>query len=313
MTDGQYMVQFKKPDKMGAIALMAVAGAVIGYVLYLTLPTLIELAQNTIYFGVELIVGVTLAMIFLNKSTWVTIHYAIANQLRKVRRAIVHEDPIGVLTTVINRFNNRLVEIDEALVQSDAAIKRQQKGITTAQQKSTNETNLAESARASGLPEVTVTQHVMAAERWTKSADSMQPQAELLDRMQTALEQARDLCAARLEDFKSQKQTKALELDIAQSNKAVASRFKKFFGSNPELEMQDMALEEIERQTSEADAEIDQLMRVVNPMLADADLKKQAEAQQAMAKFNKFTTKALPTGASVVDGVVVKEKEMVKK
>lgn len=305
MIDTQTLAtQFKKPEKIGAIALMVAVGAVIAYAFFRALPTLIELAQETIYFGMEVVIGIVLVMIFLNRQTWITIQYAIANQLRKIRRMVVHLDPIGVLNTAITQFTNKLGEIDEALVASDAARKRQVTAMQTAQKKADNEKAMADQAKRENLPDVQITQHFAACDRWMKAVDGMRPQAELLDKMQTALEQARDLCAAKLEDFKNQKSVKAMELDIAQSNKVVVNRFKKFFGSSPELEMQDMALEEIERQTSEAEAEVDQLMRFVNPMLADADLKKQAETQQAMARFNQFTAKALPAGG-VIEGATV--------
>ena len=98
----------------------------------------------------------------------------------------------------------------------------------------------------------------------------------------------------------------AMKLEALQDGAKAVKGFKRFFGANPDLEMQDLAVEEIERQSTEAEAEIDEFMRVMNPMLENADLKKNADALQAMEKFSSYlgTQKALPE-APIVEGVVV--------
>jgi hypothetical protein len=66
------------------------------------------------------------------------------------------------------------------------------------------------------------------------------------------------------------------------------------FGNNPDLEMQDLAIEEIQRQSFEAEAEIDQFMRVITPRLQQADLQRDADAIEAMEKLNAYTAQSLP-------------------
>jgi len=306
------LANFKKPDRAGGLVLMGVVGLGILYAFYLALPTLIMFAQDTIYFGVEIAVGVVLAMFLFSRDFWSGIFYASQNLIRKMRRAIVREDPIGVLDTVIGRFETKQAEIADAMVQADAARKRQANSIGMMEKKSVNEQQLAKEAQRQSRADVEVSQHLTAAQRWQSSADEMKPMATMLDKMQQSLEQARDLCTSKLEDLKNQKEVLAVKLDAMQASSSAVKRFKNFFGSNPDLQMQIMAVDEIERQCTQDEAELDQFMRQINPVIQSADLQKQADAQAALQKFGNFLKPALSSGP-VVDGHVVAVKESVRK
>ncbi len=298
--------RLRTPEKVGAIVVVLALIAACGGAILHFMDTLVALAQDVVYFGIECVGAVLLAYTLF--TSWDAILLGIGLGLRKFRRMIVHEDPIGVLSEVIDRFTKKLGEIDDALVQQDAARKRQANAIAQAHAKSKLEMGMANAAKTVGKPDVEVAQHLTAADRWDKAADAIQPQLDNLDKMQTALESARDMCAAKVEDFKSQRDAEKIKLDATQAYRGTVSRFKAFFGGDKDLELQDMALDDIERQTTEAEASVDQLMRMVNPMLAEADLKKQAETAAALQKFGAqfAATKAqaaLP--GPTVDGKVV--------
>lgn len=315
--DGQQLAtKFKRPDQIGGLVVMGLVAAGLLYGFWRALPTLIAFAQDTILFGVELAVLAVLAMFLLDPKFWHGLYFWSQNQIRTVRRKIVSEDPIGILDTVIVRFDTKTQEIADAMVQADAARKRQQNSIALMERKSQGEQALCETAQRMVKPDTEIQQHAVAAERWRKAADDMRPMAAMLDKMQLNLEQARDLCGARLDDLRNQREVLKIRLDTMVSSQAAVKRFKSFFGSNPDLEMQTMAVEEIERQSTEAEAEIDQFMRQISPLIQNADLQKQAEAQAALQRFGQFMQKpaaALPAGG-VVDAVsVITVKETVKK
>lgn len=298
--------KFKRPDQLGGMVLVGLAIAIPAALFIYFLDTLITLAENTLYLGVMVAVGVVAAMFLLDPGFWRNVYYWSQNQTRTMRRLIVREDPIGILTTVIKRFETKLVEISDSMVQADGARKRQANAIRQMEQKGEAEKKLADAAVRMSKADSEVAQHGAASDRWMKAANEMRPMADMLDKMQLSLEQARDLCQAKLDDLCNQKDVLAIKLETMKSSQAAVKRFKMFFGSNPDLDMQITAVEEVERQSTEAEAEIDQFMRQIAPALQTADLAKQAAAQDALAKFGRYAQQqALPESSPVLDAHVI--------
>lgn len=292
MSESQSSLPFKKQDKVVAGVLAAVA-AVIGagllYGLYRIMPMLVSLAKNTIVFFAELVVLVILilvvAQLWAERDLFI---YRWKLFARNLRKALVREDPIGVLDTAIKRFEHRLEQIDEQIAAAIGAKKTQEHGIKQTIARADEEDSLAAAAVKLGKGDREVSQHATAAARWRKAAEGMRPMADLMANMQTSLESARDLAQSTLNDLSNQKEVLAIQLTTAQAGKSAVRSLKSFFGSSSETDMAGLAFDEIERQTNEAEAEIEQFMRVMDPMLKTADLKKQAETMDAMKKFQAF-------------------------
>ena len=304
MTDTGHVTAFKKEDKVVASALGVAAAAVVAallYGLYLVMPMLVSLAKNTIvFFG---LMAILVLMVLAAAQVWAerdVFLYKWKLFARNLRKAIVREDPIGVLSTAIQRFEARLEQIDARIAEAIGAKNTQDKGIAKAERQANEEEAKAGAAQRLGRSDREIGLHAMNAKRWRDAADSMRPMAELMANMQTSLEGARDLARTRLDDLINQKQVMAIRLETAQSGKKAVKSLKLFFGSSSDSDMADMAFDEIERQTSEAEAEIDQFMRVMDPMLKSADLSKQAETMAAMQRFSTFSKHALPAAAEVL-------------
>jgi hypothetical protein len=282
----------KGADKF-AFSLLLALGLLIfgafGYGLYLVLPALIELAKNGIVFVGLIFVLIILLLFgyeaFLSRDA---IIYKMQNIARNFRKMVVREDPVGVLDGVIRRLSDKLNGIDDNMIKAEGSIKRQAGSIAKAKKSADNERALALQAKNDNSTQATIAMHAMAAERWEKTAETFVPMKELLSKMASRLVQARDLAGNALENAKNQKSALSLQLETLQDGQAAVRGFKRFFGNNPELQMQEMAVEEIERQSAEAEAEIDQFMRAIDPMLETADLQKRADATQAMARFDAY-------------------------
>lgn len=283
----QSIGSMKQSDKIiGGILIVSVL-SVLGYGFYWILPFLVEMAANTIYFVGELVILGILGMVFLDKNTWRNLYYGWKNISRAMRRAIISSDPIGILDTVVHRYEVKLGEIDDNIVLADAATKRQKNSITEFLKRRDEELNLAKASERQGKP-LQVGQHAAAAERWDSSATEMGPMLQTLAGALTCMERARDLCEVRLEDIKNQKLVLSRRLEALQSGQKAVRKIKSFLGSNPDMEMQEMAVEDIERKSTEALAEIDQFMRVITPAMDAQDLKQSAVQIAAMEKFDKY-------------------------
>lgn len=315
MTDVQIgTTKFKTPDKAGAWTLMALAVIAAGIGLYRLLPALIELAANTIYFGVELAVAAVLAMFLLDPKFWHGVYFWSQNQIRKVRRRIVREDPIGVLDTVIARFEKKLEEVGNYMVEADAARRKQAKSIKVMLDRADNERLLCQTAITNVRPESEIQQHAAASERWQKAADGEKPMAEFLDKMKSGMEQARELCDSKLADRRSQREVLVIKFETAKATTGAVKGFKRFFGSNPDLELESMAIDEIESDSFRAESEIDDFMQKVTPMLKGEDLQRKANAAAALDKLGAFVSKGALPAVGVVEAIsVTTVKETVQK
>lgn len=283
--------QMKPSDKIIGVILLAVAAGAVGWGLFFLLPLLIVLAQNAVYFFLELAVALALAIVVLSPDTWRNAYYGWQNISRKIRKLIISSDPIGILNTVLRQYAAKLNEIDSNIVETDAATKRQKASIRTSIKSRDEELAMAKEAERLGK-DLQVRQHAMAAQRWATAADEAEPMLKTLTDALAGLERARDYCAVQLEDYESQKEVLSLKLEAFQSGQKAIRKLKGFFGRNPEMEMAELAVEDIERKSTEAMAEIDQFMRVMTPKLDAQDLKRSAEQTVAMDKFNLFLTGA---------------------
>lgn len=301
-------LNMKQSDWLVAGLLALIALAVGGYALWVLLPIMITLAANTIIFAGELVVLAVLAIVLLDKNTWLTVLYKWKNISRSMRKAVVRENPIGVLDTVIERFSAKLKEIQKNVVSAIAARKRQDNAIADCMKKQDAENNLAIAAKRQSRPEGEIERHAVAGDRWGKAAADMQPMAVMLRDMEVKMQQAQSLCESKLVDMQNQREVLSVKLDNMKQGQAAVRTFRRFFGTNPDLAMMQMSVEEIERQSTEAESEIDEFMRAMTPAIEDANLAKQAEAAQAMSKFDKFLTGgdpslALPVKAGELVGV----------
>jgi hypothetical protein len=308
-----FNLPFKRGDKITATILLVLAACILaplGYYFYLyVMPFLIEAAKDTVFFIGELIAIALLVMVFGSKETWTTIYYKWRNISRNIRKAVVREDPVGVLKTARGRMEAKLNSIDEDMTTAAGAVKRQDSAIKQSLGQMKAEQDLANVVQ--GKDESQYKLHITAAKRWSDTAESMRPTRDMFQNMLVQLQRARSRVADTISDLKNQEQVMALRFEISKDGQKVVRRMKQFFSANPDLDMQEMAVDEIERQTLESEAEIDQFIGLVKPALDGADLKKQADALAAMKQFGAFVDKkALPAPPvpNVIDGELVKEK-----
>ena len=299
------LVEFKlKPaDKVigGILAVLAVAAfAVIGV---WAVPFLIVAATNTLYLGVMVVALLLFAMVVLDKNTWLTVLYKWKNISRSIRKAVIREDPVGVLTTAIERLDQKLEDIAVSMREAATARKQHDAEITEVEKKAAASDGLAAAAHKQGASENLVTRHAIAADRWRKTADEMRPMSATLAEYQTKLEQAHDLVVNNQADLKNQRDVLEVRLSAMKRAAGTASAFKRFFGSNPDLGIHAEAVEEVELQILENEAEIDQFLRAINPKLQDEQLRDSAEKEQAMRRFNKFLEEAKPVPQLVASTV----------
>lgn len=285
---------------LAIVGLMVLGG--LGYGLFLLLPFLILLAKNTIIFVAELAVLiamlVTLAGIWSERDTWI---YKWKNFVRRFRRAIVREDPIGVLETAIRRFNDRLETIEEKINETVGALKIQKAKQKEAQFKAEEAAAMYLAAKNKGVSEQEQTRYALSNDRWTKTANGMQPMIDLLTQAKGSFEQARDIAVNTMKDFEDQKQNLKVQFEASKAGQSAVKAFKAFFGKTDDSDWAQMALDELETTINTNEAEIEQFMRVMDPVLKEDQMRNQAQAVAAMNRLSGIAQnqKQLPSPKAV--------------
>lgn len=307
-------------DKKVAVAIVAVIGLALGG-LFLTgvlLPWLVALMALLVDLAKDTVALLAMSgIVIFALLNYNNIYYAMMSGVQAIRKAIIRADPLKTLDTAIGRMDKKGVEIADALAASDASQRRLANRIRNrtgdgALDKAEQEDGLATAARRANRPDSEVAQHAMAGDRWRNMAATFQPMLEQLKKMQVMLNKAQELQQSSLADLKNKRDVLAVQLEAEKDGQKAVGKFKQFFGKSPDLVMAGLSMDEIERQTTNAEAEIDQFLNAIAPQLQEQDLKKSAATDAAMAKFDKFAGQKTLTAGPVPVGTTVKDAEVVK-
>lgn len=293
MLDQPTTITLKRPDKVVAAILVTAALGVFGVGLYLALPYLIRLAANTAIFIGEIVGLLFLAALILDRNNWIAADIWLKNVSRRIRRKVIADDPVGTISSIITRLEARMSQVQEHLVTAMSAWKRLNASIKEFAEKAANCERLATVATSEAMQQ----NQQIAAVRWSKSAEKLQPQADQLALMIDQLKQAVDLCRTRLDDLTNQREVYAKEFEATTASRKAVSKLRGFFGSNPEMDMLQIAVDEIEMNSAHTEAEIDQFVASIKPMIETAHLQRAADAQEASTRFGKFLGTANPATA----------------
>lgn len=321
-------------DKKVAVAIVAVIGLALGG-LFLTgvlLPWLVALMVLLVDLAKDTVALLVMAgIVIFALLNYNNIYYAMMSGVQAIRKAIIVANPVATLDTAMSQIRKKQESIATALAESRASQKRMALRIRNpafspgmsvdddafkqagALDKAEREESLALEAKKRTRPETEITQHVVAAERYRGQAAAFQPRLDQLVRMQGMLNKAKELADSKIADMANQRDILVTTLDADKDGKKAVGLFKHVLGRSPELTMAQLSVDEIVKQSTEAEAEIDQFLEAITPQLADADLKKSAQTDAAMARFTQFTDqKALTAGPVPVGATTVKDAEVVK-
>lgn len=310
--------KFAPEDKKVAVGILLVVAFALG-ALFLTgvllpwlvalMAMLVDLAANTVYL---LVMAGAVIFALLN---YQNIYYGMMSLVQAIRKFIIAANPVATLDTAMAQIRKKQESITTALAQSKASQTRMALRIRNprfragsvdddvlnqagALDKAEREEALAIEARKRNRPETEVSQHIVAAERYRSQGAAFQPRLDQLQRMQEMLVKAEELASSKIADMANQRDILVTTLEADKDGQKAVGLFKRVLGRSPELTMAQLSVDEIVKQSTEAEAEIDQFIDAIQLQLADADLKKSATVDAAMARFNKFTdAKALTAGA----------------
>jgi hypothetical protein len=277
-------IKLKSRDKivMGIIA--AIFAAVVAIPVLTWTATIMGLLatvmENTVYFLA--LAGGTIFTLWTLWENRLNIIYKWKNISRNIGRSIARENPIGVMDTAIRRLENKLELISEKVAEADANRRQQEAAIKQFQTKATEYDSLADAAERGGKSERQIEVYAANAQRSRDSIAKVQPLATKFAEVVAKLSEARSLVISGLEDLKLQREGYKLEYDTLLAGSKAIKGFKSFFASNEDLDMLQLSIEEVDAQTAQYEAEIDQFIYDIQPKIEEQQLKQAATTQRAM-------------------------------
>ncbi len=276
----------------GTIFLIALlAGG--GYLLYLALPTLIVLAQNTLYLaGILIVLGALLYMV-LDPKMRNLVWYMYKSVMRWVTGVFVTIDPIGILKNYVDDLSKNLRKMSQQIGNLRGQMRKLKTLMQDNEKEIDNNMKLASMAKKKGNDKQVMLSTRKAA-RLKESNAKYQTLYNKIEVMHRILSKMYSNSEILLEDTKDQVQLKEQERKaIRASHSAMKSAMSVMSGDPDKRAMFDAALEAIADDVSNKVGEMERFMEMSSSFMDSVDLQNgvfEEEGLRMLEKFEKEST-----------------------
>lgn len=279
---------WKRPE--GTTGLLFLIGLVVGggYLLYNALPTLINLAENTLYLGLMVMAIAAIGYVIIDPKMRNLIGYAYRSVMRWITGLFVTIDPIGVLKNYIEDLQNNLRnmnkqigvlkgqmhKLNEVIQQNKRQIKSNLHLASKAKEKNKQSMMILKSRKAGRLRESNM------------RLEDLYKKMEVLYRVLTKMYENSEIL---LEDVKDQVMVKEQERKaIRASHGAMKSAMNIISGNKDTRQMFDMALEAIAEDVSQKVGEMERFMEMSANFMDSVDLQNGIFEEEGLAMLEKW-------------------------
>jgi hypothetical protein len=298
---------WKKPE--GPFGMVALGALVLGgaYGLYVMLPYIITLLQDTIKATVLGVVLIAILWLAFNPTFQTAVRNLFQNFVRFFASWVVETDPIGILRNNLDDMKKAKYSLDQTLQRFAGSDERLQRSIAA---KGDEINNLGRKAAKAKQMAAAATDP-MEKERLGLESQTFLEQAGMLMQGVKQLQALEDQTSKMLKTFQHWSQIADSKITRTENKvnflaeqrkmildaKATLGVGQQLLRGNPEqLKMVDMALEYLEDDTSRTLGEIKEFSRYTDKLLTDDQIESGAAADEAAAKFAEFNQKLLTSG-----------------
>lgn len=293
------------PFGMVVLAALILAG---GYGLYVILPFLITMLQDTLHAVALGAVLVAVLWLVFNPTFRTAISNLFQNIVRFFASWVVETDPIGILRNNLDDMKKAKYNLDQTLQRFSGSDERLQRSIAA----KTDEINSLGHKAAKAEQMANAASDPMEKERLSLERQTFLEQAGMLMQGVKQLQALEDQTSKMLKTFQHWSQIADSKIQRTENKvnflaeqrkmildaKATLGVGQQLLRGNPEqLKMVDMALDYLEDDTSRTLGEIREFSRYTDKMLTDDQIESGAAADEAAAKFAEFNQKLLTSGS----------------
>ena len=279
---------WKRPE--GVTGLLFLAGLLIGggYLLYILLPTLIVLAQNTLYLvGMLLILFAILYMVF-DPRMRTLIAYSYRSIMRWITGVFITIDPIGILKNYVQDLEKNLRNMGKQIGTIRGQMRRLKTMVSDNEKEIENNLMIARRANQEGIDR----QVMLSTRKAARLRESNEKYSELLQKLEilyrvlTKMYQNSEIL---LEDTKDQVKLKEQERKaIRASHSAMKSAMNVISGDNDRRILFDKALEAIADDVADKVGEMERFMEMSSNFMNSVDLQNGIFEEQGLKMLEEW-------------------------
>ncbi|MBP6812436.1 MAG: hypothetical protein KA138_12995 [Saprospiraceae bacterium] len=261
-----------------------------GYLLYKALPTLIALAQNTLYLAGLLAALAGVVYLVLDPKMRNLVWYMYKSVMRWVTGLFVQLDPIGILKSYIEDLKNNLGAMNEQISKLKGQMYKLSEMIRQNQREIQTNLGIASKAKETGKDAIMVLKARKAGrlQESNMKLDDLYRRMEVLYRVLTKMYETSEIM---LEDLQDQVVVKEQEYKaIKASHSAIRSAMSILSGNNDKKYMYDMALEAMADDVGQKVGEMERFMDMSKGFMDSIDLQNgvfEEEGVQMLEKWEK--------------------------
>ncbi len=299
---------WERPEGItGLIFMLAMIGGG-GYLLYQYLPTLIELAENTLYLSAMLIALSTILYVILDPKARNLMWYGYKSFMRAITGIFVKIDPIAVLKSYIEHLESSLSKMGKQINQLRSQMHKLKELIINNQKEI--QTNLRDATKYRDSEKQA--QMILKTRKAGRLQDSNLRLEDLYKRMETLyriLTKMQETSYVMAEDLKDQVMVKETERKaILASHSAMNSAMSILKGDPDKRVMFDMALEAIANDVSSKMGEMEQFMDMSDKIMKGIDLQNGVFEEEGLKLLEEWEKK----GSSLLLGEASKQELILK-
>ncbi|MEM9835952.1 MAG: hypothetical protein AAF828_05590 [Bacteroidota bacterium] len=287
---------WQKPEGVtGLIFLAAIVGG-LGFLAVTLGPTILALAQTTMYLvGMLAVLGVIIFM-FLDPKMRNLIFYMYKSMMRFITGIFVQIDPIGILKSYVDELQNNLRKMNKQISQLRAQMHKLKEVIVNNQKEINNNLQLAGKAKETNKRNVMILKSRRAGRLKESNVrlDELYKKMEVLYRVLTKMYENSSILA---EDIKDQVAVKEQERKaIHASHGAMKSAMSVINGDPDQRAMFDMAMENITEDVANKVGEMERFMEMSANFMDSVDLQNgvfEEEGMQMLEQWEKESTSLL--------------------
>ncbi len=279
---------WKKPE--GVTGAIVMGGLVLGggYLLYLALPALIILAQNTIYLIGMLLVLAAIIYMVLDPKMRNLVWYMYKSVMRWITGVFVTIDPIGILKNYIEDLENNLRKMSKQIGNLRGQMRKLKMTMEQNEKDIENNMSLASMAKKKGnTQQMTLSSRKAARlQESNKKYDALHKRMEVIHRILSKMYQNSEIL---LEDTRDQVNVKEQEYKaIKASHGAMKSAMSVISGDPDQRAMFDMAMEHITDDVANKVGEMERFMEMSSSFMDSVDLQEGVFEEKGMEMLEKW-------------------------
>ena len=279
---------WKRPEGKTGMIFAGALGLGGLYVLYKSLPFLIELVQNTLHLGILLAVLGALVYVILDPKVRNLVYYMYKSFMRWLTGLFIQIDPIGILKSYIDDLKSNLKKMNKQIASLKGQMRKLQQIMFDNKKSINTNLKLANAAKEKDKKGIMILKSRKAGrlKESNMKLDELYKRMEILYRVLTKMYDNSEIM---LEDIEDQVMVKDQERKaIKSSHSAMKSAMNIISGNNDKKEMFDRALEAIADDVSMKIGEMERFMDMSSNFMDSIDLQNGIFEEEGLELLEKW-------------------------